>query len=195
MTDQRNRTLGLGRGQLRLRRPRRRFRCRRAAAAASVASALSEGTEAPAVRSSSCRECRPAPWRTMVPDRRPTRTSLVIATLRTSVGTVRSNVMAGSDSAGPGFGANSWLVEEMYEQYRADPDSVGESWREFFEDYRSMTAAAHPTAGRVADTRAAAGTGALPWHRPPSRLRRRSPRPRPLPSPASRASRSRASAP
>ena len=52
--------------------------------------------------------------------------------------------MAGSDSAGTAFGANSWLVEEMYEQYRADPESVGESWREFFEDYRSMTAAAHP---------------------------------------------------
>ncbi len=32
----------------------------------------------------------------------------------------------------------------MYEQYRADPDSVGESWQEFFEDYRSVTAAAHP---------------------------------------------------
>src|SRR5687767_7453236 len=52
--------------------------------------------------------------------------------------------MAGSESAGTAFGANSWLVEEMYEQYRADPESVGESWREFFEDYRSMTAAAHP---------------------------------------------------
>ena len=52
--------------------------------------------------------------------------------------------MSGSDSSGGGFGANSWLVEEMYEQYRADPNSVGESWREFFEDYRSMTAAAHP---------------------------------------------------
>ncbi|HEY3484923.1 MAG TPA: multifunctional oxoglutarate decarboxylase/oxoglutarate dehydrogenase thiamine pyrophosphate-binding subunit/dihydrolipoyllysine-residue succinyltransferase subunit [Ilumatobacteraceae bacterium] len=45
--------------------------------------------------------------------------------------------MAGSESAGTAFGANSWLVEEMYEQYRADPNSVGESWREFFEDYRS----------------------------------------------------------
>ena len=28
----------------------------------------------------------------------------------------------------------------MYEQYRADPDSVGEAWREFFADYKSMTA-------------------------------------------------------
>ena len=34
------------------------------------------------------------------------------------------------------FGANSWLVEEMYEQFRADPSSVGENWREFFEDYK-----------------------------------------------------------
>src|SRR3954454_4835394 len=52
--------------------------------------------------------------------------------------------MSATETAGSSFGANSWLVEEMYEQYRADPDSVGESWREFFEDYRSMTAAAHP---------------------------------------------------
>jgi 2-oxoglutarate dehydrogenase E1 component len=54
--------------------------------------------------------------------------------------------MAGSDAAATGFGANSWLVEEMYEQYRADPSSVGESWREFFEDYRSLTAAARAVA-------------------------------------------------
>ncbi|HVE46171.1 MAG TPA: multifunctional oxoglutarate decarboxylase/oxoglutarate dehydrogenase thiamine pyrophosphate-binding subunit/dihydrolipoyllysine-residue succinyltransferase subunit [Acidimicrobiales bacterium] len=35
------------------------------------------------------------------------------------------------------FGTNDWLVEEMYEQYRHDPSSVSESWREFFTDYRS----------------------------------------------------------
>jgi 2-oxoglutarate dehydrogenase complex dehydrogenase (E1) component-like enzyme len=35
----------------------------------------------------------------------------------------------------PDFGANSWLVEEMYEQFRQDPSLVGESWREFFSDY------------------------------------------------------------
>ncbi len=51
--------------------------------------------------------------------------------------------MVASKSAGSGFGANSWLVEEMYEQYRADPSSVGESWQEFFEDYRSVSAPAH----------------------------------------------------
>jgi hypothetical protein len=37
----------------------------------------------------------------------------------------------------PTFGANSWLVEEMYEQFKADPESVGEAWKEFFVDYRS----------------------------------------------------------
>jgi 2-oxoglutarate dehydrogenase complex dehydrogenase (E1) component-like enzyme len=39
------------------------------------------------------------------------------------------------------FGANSWLVEEMYEQFRADPSSVTEPWREFFSDYRSEAVA------------------------------------------------------
>jgi 2-oxoglutarate decarboxylase len=37
------------------------------------------------------------------------------------------------------FGANSWLVEEMYEQFRRDPSSVAEAWREFFSDYTSTT--------------------------------------------------------
>jgi multifunctional 2-oxoglutarate metabolism enzyme len=35
-----------------------------------------------------------------------------------------------------GFGPNAGLVDEMYEQYRADPSSVSPSWRDFFEDYR-----------------------------------------------------------
>ena len=26
------------------------------------------------------------------------------------------------------FGANEWLVEEMYDQYQADPGSVDETW-------------------------------------------------------------------
>ncbi|WP_232014041.1 multifunctional oxoglutarate decarboxylase/oxoglutarate dehydrogenase thiamine pyrophosphate-binding subunit/dihydrolipoyllysine-residue succinyltransferase subunit [Glycomyces terrestris] len=40
-------------------------------------------------------------------------------------------------SATPGnpltdFGANEWLVNEMYERYRENPDSVSAGWREFF---------------------------------------------------------------
>src|SRR5438445_10040339 len=34
------------------------------------------------------------------------------------------------------FGPNAWLVDEMYERYLADPSSVGESWRDFFADYK-----------------------------------------------------------
>ena len=32
------------------------------------------------------------------------------------------------------FGPNAWLVDEMYDNYREDPSSVGPSWREFFAD-------------------------------------------------------------
>jgi 2-oxoglutarate dehydrogenase E1 component len=34
------------------------------------------------------------------------------------------------------FGANEWLVEDMYERYLADPSSVDEAWHDFFADYR-----------------------------------------------------------
>ncbi|HWE70370.1 MAG TPA: hypothetical protein VG205_08395, partial [Acidimicrobiales bacterium] len=64
-----------------------------------------------------------------------------------------SEVPEGSDPARPGtpngaFGPNTWLVEDMYDSYRADPTSVSESWREFFTDYRPTvtSAAAAPVA-------------------------------------------------
>ena len=41
-----------------------------------------------------------------------------------------------SPSAVAGFGTNEWLVEEMYQQYVADPSSVDQAWHEFFADYR-----------------------------------------------------------
>jgi 2-oxoglutarate decarboxylase len=34
------------------------------------------------------------------------------------------------------LGPNAWLVDEMHEQYLADPTSVSESWQDFFADYR-----------------------------------------------------------
>ncbi|MDD9205468.1 2-oxo acid dehydrogenase subunit E2, partial [Georgenia sp. 10Sc9-8] len=39
------------------------------------------------------------------------------------------------DLAAEDFGANEWLIEELYEQYRADKDSVDPSWREFFAEH------------------------------------------------------------
>ena len=44
--------------------------------------------------------------------------------------------MTATDNASTDFGANSWLVDEMYERYRADPASVSETWQEFFADYK-----------------------------------------------------------
>jgi 2-oxoglutarate decarboxylase len=33
------------------------------------------------------------------------------------------------------LGPNAWLVDEMFEEFRRDPSSVADSWREFFEGY------------------------------------------------------------
>jgi multifunctional 2-oxoglutarate metabolism enzyme len=41
----------------------------------------------------------------------------------------------------PEFGTNYWVVDEMYREYLTDPDSVGESWKEFFSDYKPTSAA------------------------------------------------------
>ncbi len=34
------------------------------------------------------------------------------------------------------LGANAWLVDEMFERYRDNPQAVSEIWREFFVDYQ-----------------------------------------------------------
>ncbi len=47
------------------------------------------------------------------------------------------------------LGTNAWLVDEMYEQYRADPASVSASWQEFFHDYRPAGQAAAPPPAQV----------------------------------------------
>ena len=42
------------------------------------------------------------------------------------------------------FGANDWLVEEMYERYLSDPTSVEPSWIEFFKTYTPATLGTPP---------------------------------------------------
>ncbi|NUT51089.1 MAG: hypothetical protein HOV94_27865, partial [Saccharothrix sp.] len=42
-----------------------------------------------------------------------------------------------SSSPASQFGPNEWLVEEMYEQFLADPSSVDPAWHDFFADYKS----------------------------------------------------------
>ncbi|MCU1670461.1 MAG: 2-oxoglutarate dehydrogenase, subunit [Blastococcus sp.] len=62
-----------------------------------------------------------------------------------------------NSSSVAGFGTNEWLVEEMYQQYLADPSSVDQAWHEFFADYRPGS----PVSGgdRVSPTAAADGAG------------------------------------
>ncbi|GAA3823294.1 MULTISPECIES: multifunctional oxoglutarate decarboxylase/oxoglutarate dehydrogenase thiamine pyrophosphate-binding subunit/dihydrolipoyllysine-residue succinyltransferase subunit [Amycolatopsis] len=41
-----------------------------------------------------------------------------------------------SSSPASQFGPNEWLVEEMYDQFLADPNSVDAAWHEFFSDFK-----------------------------------------------------------
>ena len=48
-------------------------------------------------------------------------------------------------SASTEFGPNQWLVDELYQQYLADPESVDPAWHGFFEDYRPSEASGGPS--------------------------------------------------
>jgi 2-oxoglutarate dehydrogenase E1 component len=63
-------------------------------------------------------------------------------------------------------GPNAWLVDEMYEQYLADPNTVSESWREFFADYRP--GGDHPPATAAGTNTPLAASG-VPVNEAPSR--------------------------
>ncbi|TFH72886.1 MULTISPECIES: multifunctional oxoglutarate decarboxylase/oxoglutarate dehydrogenase thiamine pyrophosphate-binding subunit/dihydrolipoyllysine-residue succinyltransferase subunit [Cellulomonas] len=66
---------------------------------------------------------------------------------------------AQSDSPRADFGANEWLVDELYEQYRKDRNAVDPAWWDFFEGYKPETsstgsngdASTAPTTGGTTD--------------------------------------------
>jgi 2-oxoglutarate decarboxylase len=63
----------------------------------------------------------------------------------------------GAGHSGADFGANEWLVDELYQRYLADPGSVDRAWWSFFSDYRPTRTngtGPHPamTDGSAADT-------------------------------------------
>ena len=62
-----------------------------------------------------------------------------------------------SDNPIGAFGPNEWLVDELYEQWLADKDSVDRAWWEFFEDYRP----GHPS-GALSSNGAAAAPASAP---------------------------------
>ena len=75
-----------------------------------------------------------------------------------------------SSSSISDFGQNTWLVEEMYQQYQEDPNSVDPSWHELLKNYEpgdnggSAPAAAppsnsaKPTAAKTSASTAAASS-------------------------------------
>ena len=77
------------------------------------------------------------------------------------------------------FGPNEWLVDELYEQYKKDRNSVDRAWWDFFKDYT-------PGEGALGRDAAAAAAARRRRRGPPDqrRRRRRGPRRRPGPRPA-----------
>ncbi|HUZ20579.1 MAG TPA: multifunctional oxoglutarate decarboxylase/oxoglutarate dehydrogenase thiamine pyrophosphate-binding subunit/dihydrolipoyllysine-residue succinyltransferase subunit [Acidimicrobiales bacterium] len=99
-------------------------------------------------------------------------------------------------SDGPGtvdagaLGLNAWLVEEMYQQYLAAPESVSESWREFFADYRSHLPSSAPAVAPRVNGAPPAGTSPVvgrtapappPAQAPPAPAAPAAPAPSPAP--------------
>lgn len=84
-----------------------------------------------------------------------------------------SSISTDNDQAGKNpaaaFGANEWLVDEIYQQYLQDPNSVDRAWWDFFADYKPGAAAAASSApsgtaaaGAAATTTAAQAAPAAP---------------------------------
>ncbi|MFE7935218.1 hypothetical protein ACFU6S_42145, partial [Streptomyces sp. NPDC057456] len=60
------------------------------------------------------------------------------------------------------FGPNEWLVDEIYQQYLQDPNSVDRAWWDFFADYKPGAPTASAPAGTAAAGAAATTTPPAP---------------------------------
>src|ERR1700760_1720471 len=96
----------------------------------------------------------------------------------------------GAAPSSPGFGANEWLVDELYQQYLADPGSVDKAWWSFFADYRPVMVTGNGSAAAAPQPEAAppaAPASAQPRVPAPARGGDKAPaRPARAPAPAAR---------
>ena len=69
--------------------------------------------------------------------------------------------MAENHSPDP-LGPNAWLVEEMHAQFLEDPNSVAETWRDFFEGYRPQNLPPSQPVKQAAPQGASAAAQAVP---------------------------------
>ncbi|MFF2212297.1 multifunctional oxoglutarate decarboxylase/oxoglutarate dehydrogenase thiamine pyrophosphate-binding subunit/dihydrolipoyllysine-residue succinyltransferase subunit [Streptomyces antibioticus] len=103
-----------------------------------------------------------------------------------------SSLSTDADQAGKNpaaaFGANEWLVDEIYQQYLQDPNSVDRAWWDFFADYKPGAAAAAPAAaGTAAAGAAGTTTPAAPAAKAPAPAPAAQPAAVPAPAPAAKA--------
>ncbi|WP_244300897.1 2-oxoglutarate dehydrogenase E1 subunit family protein, partial [Streptomyces lividans] len=107
-----------------------------------------------------------------------------------------SSISTDTDQAGTAgknpaaaFGANEWLVDEIYQQYLQDPNSVDRAWWDFFADYKPG-AAATPTAAGTVPTDAGSTPPAAPAPRAQAPAQPQAAAPAPAPAkPAAAATR------
>lgn len=90
---------------------------------------------------------------------------------------------ASNSSPVAGFGTNEWLVEEMYQQYLADPKSVDQAWHEFFADYRPGSPVSDGQ-DRTAGAAAAPAQQQAPAAQQAAPAPQQTPAPKPAPAPA-----------
>ena len=77
---------------------------------------------------------------------------------------------SGSDETTAGeYGANEWLVDEMYEKYLADPDSVDRTWWPVLEHYRQVRTGTSTNGSPISQTADAASAPARRGPAPPRR--------------------------
>ncbi|MER6573751.1 hypothetical protein ABT288_48395, partial [Streptomyces sp. NPDC001093] len=96
---------------------------------------------------------------------------------------VSTDDQAGKNPAAA-FGPNEWLVDEIYQQYLQDPNSVDRAWWDFFADYKPG-APATPAAAGTAAAGAAETTTTAPKAQPaPAPAAPAVPKPVAAPAPA-----------
>ena len=70
--------------------------------------------------------------------------------------------MTPDNKFGGSFGANEWLVDEMYEQYLRDPNSISDEWKAFFQGYKPGTAVTGGASSNGAISNSATSPGTPP---------------------------------
>ncbi|MFD9222382.1 hypothetical protein ACFWDI_20745, partial [Streptomyces sp. NPDC060064] len=98
-----------------------------------------------------------------------------------------SNASISTDQGGQGknpaaaFGPNEWLVDEIYQQYLQDPNSVDRAWWDFFADYKPGTSG---TADKPEGAAAAGAAVTTPQAAPSAAPAAKPATPAPAPAPA-----------